>query len=84
MSSSMKNSMYSRRSQTVSTVKQVAGDDLGGLLAQERPPSGGRASRCRAKPVTAQRGPDRGGRGAHAKPQELALEAVVAAARVSR
>jgi hypothetical protein len=29
----MKNSTYSRRSQTVSTVKQVAGDDPGGLLA---------------------------------------------------
>jgi hypothetical protein len=29
----MKNSTYSRRSQVVSTVKKVAGDDLGGLLA---------------------------------------------------
>jgi hypothetical protein len=34
----MKNSTSSRRSQMVSTVKQVAGDDPGGLLAQERPP----------------------------------------------
>jgi hypothetical protein len=29
----MRNSTYSRHSKTVSTVKQVAGDDLGGLLA---------------------------------------------------
>jgi hypothetical protein len=29
----MKNSTYSRHSKTVSTVKQVAGDDPGGLLA---------------------------------------------------
>jgi hypothetical protein len=33
VSSSMKNSTYSRHSKTVSTVKQVAGDDPGGLLA---------------------------------------------------
>jgi hypothetical protein len=77
----MKNSTYSRRSQAVSTVKKSHAD-AGGLLAQELPPGGGRASRCRAKPVTAQRGPDRGGRDAHAKPQEFALEAVVAPARV--
>jgi hypothetical protein len=63
-------------------VKQVAGEDPGGLPAQEPPPGGGRAPRRQAKPVAAQRGPDRGGRGAHAKPQEFALEAVVAPARV--
>jgi hypothetical protein len=78
----MKNSTYSRCSQTVSTVKQVAGHDPGGLLAQEPPPGGGRASRCRIQPVAAQRGPDRGGGDAHAKPQEFALEALVAPVRV--
>jgi hypothetical protein len=78
----MKNSTSSRRSQTVSTVKQVAGDDPSGLLAQEPPPGGGRASRRRAQPLAAQRGPDRGGGDAHAKPQEFALEALVAPARV--
>jgi hypothetical protein len=35
VSSSMKNSTYSRRSQMVSTVKQVARHDPSGLLAQE-------------------------------------------------
>jgi hypothetical protein len=34
----MKHSTSSRPSHTVSTVKQVAGDDPSGLLAQERPP----------------------------------------------
>jgi hypothetical protein len=29
----MKNNTYSRRSQTVSTVKKVTGEDPGGLLA---------------------------------------------------
>jgi len=78
----MKNITYSRRSQMVSMVKQVARDDPGGLLAQELPPGGGRASRRRVQPVAAQRGPDCGGRDVHAKPQEFALEALVAPARV--
>jgi hypothetical protein len=41
VSSSMTNSTSSRRSHTVSTVKQVAGEDPGDLLAQERPPGAG-------------------------------------------
>jgi hypothetical protein len=49
----MKNSTYSRRSQTVSTVKQVARHHPSGLLAQEPPPGGGRASRRRIQPVAA-------------------------------
>jgi hypothetical protein len=78
----MKNSTYSRRSEIVSTVKQVAGDDPGGLLAQERPPGGGRWPRCRVQPVTLQRRADRGGRDLHAQAQQLALDALVAPARV--
>jgi hypothetical protein len=34
----MNNSTYSRRSQTVSMVKQVARHDPGGVVAQERRP----------------------------------------------
>jgi hypothetical protein len=37
----MNNSTYSRRSQIVSTVKQVAGHDPGRLLAQECSPGRG-------------------------------------------
>jgi len=41
--------------------EEVAGDDPGGLLAQERPPRRGRWPRCRVQPVTLQRRADRGG-----------------------
>jgi hypothetical protein len=41
----MKNSTYSRHGKTVSTVKQVARNDPGGLLAQDRPPLRGRSAR---------------------------------------
>jgi hypothetical protein len=44
----------------VSTVKQVAGDDPGGVLGQERPPRGGRAPRGRVEPVAVQGGADGG------------------------
>jgi hypothetical protein len=47
----MKNSTYNRRTQTVSTVKKVAGDDPGGLLAQERPPGRGGPPRRRVQAV---------------------------------
>jgi len=53
VSSSVKNSTYSRHSQTVSTVKQVAGNDPGGLLAQERSPGRGRSAWGWVQPVTA-------------------------------
>ena len=49
--------------------EEVAGEDAGSLLAQERPPSG----RRRAHPMTAQRGADRGCRDAHTEPEQLAL-----------
>jgi hypothetical protein len=78
VSSSMKNSTYNRRSHTVSTVKQVAGHDPGGLPAQERPPGHGSPSRCRIEPVTLQRRADRGGRDANPRAQQLALDALVA------
>jgi hypothetical protein len=44
----------------VSTVKQVAGDDPGGLLSQERAPGGARPPWGRVEPVAAQCGADRG------------------------
>jgi hypothetical protein len=49
----MKNNMHSRRSQTVSTVKQVAGEDPSSLLAQERPPRRRGPPRSRVEPVAA-------------------------------
>jgi hypothetical protein len=61
----MKNSTYSRRSELVSTVKKVAGDDPGGLLAQERPPRRGCATRDGIESMTAEGGADRGCRDLH-------------------
>jgi hypothetical protein len=78
VSSSMKNNTYSRRSQTVSTVKQVTGQDAGGLLAQQRPPRRSRRPRRRVHPMTAQRGADRGCRDAQTEPEQLALDALAA------
>jgi hypothetical protein len=78
----MKNSTYSRRSQTVSTVKQVAREDPGGLPAQERPPAGGRPPWRGVQPMAAQRGADHRRRDAHAKAEQLALDALVAPAWV--
>jgi hypothetical protein len=63
-------------------VKQVAGDDPGGLLPQERPPRGGRAPWRRVQPAAAEGHSDRGGRDAHPEPEQLALEALVAPAWV--
>jgi hypothetical protein len=78
VSCSIKNSTYSRRRKTVSTVKQVARHDPGSLLAQEHLPAAGRPPRRRVQPVTAKRHTDRGGRDLHTKPVELALDALVA------
>jgi hypothetical protein len=66
----------------VSMVKQVAGEDRGGLLAQECPPGGGCRPRCRIGPVAAQRRADRGCRVLHAHPKQLALDRLVAPARI--
>jgi hypothetical protein len=60
VSSSMKNSTYSRRSQMVSTVKKVAREDPSSLLAQERAPGDGCPPRGGVKPVAAEGGADRG------------------------
>jgi hypothetical protein len=79
----MTNSTHSRRNQTVSTVKQVARDDPSGLLTQERASGGrGRAPWGGAKPVAAECCADGGGRDLHAKPQQLALDALVAPAAI--
>jgi hypothetical protein len=74
----MKNSTYSRRSHTVSMVKQVAGDDPGGLLAQERPPGAVGSPWCRVEPMAAKRGTDRGRRDASPEVLQFALDALVA------
>jgi hypothetical protein len=81
VSSSMKNSTYSRRSHRIDG-EEVAGHDPGGLLAQELPPGGGRGPRCRIHPVTLQRRADHRRRDPHAQAQQLALNALVAPARV--
>jgi hypothetical protein len=56
----MKNSTYNRRSHTVSTVKQVAGDDPGGLPAKEHPPGRGGPPGRWVQPVAVQHDADRG------------------------
>ena len=66
----------------VSTVKQVAGDDAGGLLAHECSSGGGGPPWGRVQPVAVERGTDRDGRDLHAESKELALDALVAPARV--
>jgi hypothetical protein len=78
VSSSMRNSTYSRRSNTVSTVKQVAGDDPGGLLASECPPGAVGSPWCRVEPAAAQGGADRGRRDMYAKVEQFALDGLVA------
>jgi hypothetical protein len=62
----------------VSTVKQVAGHDPGGLLAQERPPGAVRTSWRRVEPVAAKRGTDRGGRDPNSQVQQLSLDPLIA------
>jgi hypothetical protein len=78
VSSSIKNTTYRRRSQTVSTVEEVAGDDPGGLLSEERLPCRGHPSRGRIDPMTSKRCTDGGCRDSHAKPLEFALDALIA------
>src|SRR6266540_1997833 len=82
VSSSMKNSTYNRRSHTVSTVKQVTRHDPGGLLAQEDPPGRGHPPWRGIQPVVANDCADRGGRNPDPEALELALDALVAPARV--
>jgi hypothetical protein len=62
--------------------EEVAGEDPGGLLAQERPPGRAGPSRSRVEPVAAQRGADRGGRGLDTKVEQLAPDALVAPAGI--
>jgi hypothetical protein len=79
-----RNSTYSRLSHTVSTVKQVAGQDPGGLLAQERPPRRARSPWRRVQTVAAQGCADRGRRDLRAKPEQPTLDALVAPAGTLR
>jgi hypothetical protein len=62
--------------------EEVAGDDPSGLLAQERAPGGGRSPRRRVQSVAAQRRADRGRRNSNTKAQQLALDPLIAPARV--
>jgi hypothetical protein len=78
----MKNSTYSRRSKMVSTVKKSQARMPAAWLAQERPPRRGRRPRGGIEPMATQRGADRGCRDPHAEPEQLALDALVAPARV--
>ena len=79
----MKYSTSSRRSETDGVDgEEVAGDDSGGLLAQECPPRRSCPPRYRIKPVAAQRRADRGCRDLYAQPEQLALDALVAPARI--
>jgi hypothetical protein len=66
----------------VSTVKQVAGDDPGGLPAKERPPGRGGPPGRWVQPVAVQHDADRGRRYLDAKPHQFALDALVAPARI--
>jgi len=58
--------------------EEVARDDACGLLAQERAPGGGRPPWRGIQPVTTKGGADRGRGDLDAKPQELALDALLA------
>jgi hypothetical protein len=66
----------------VSTVKKSQARIPRGLLAQERLPRRARPSRRGIKPVAAQGGADGGGRDLDAQPEQLALDALVAPARI--
>jgi hypothetical protein len=66
----------------VSTVKQVAGEDSGGLLAQERLPRRARPPWRGVQTVAAQGCADRGRGDLHAKPKQLTLDALVAPAGI--
>ena len=61
--------------------EEVAGDDPGGLLSEERPPRRGRPSRSWIYPMTSERCADRGCRDSHAQPLEFTLHALVTRAR---
>jgi hypothetical protein len=62
--------------------EEVACDDPGGLLAQERPPRRGCATRDGVESMTAEGSADRGCRYLHPDTQQFPLDALVAAARV--
>jgi hypothetical protein len=79
----MKNSTYSRRNQTVSTVK-AAGHDPRGLLAKDPRQDVAARRGAGSSPWRRRVVRDRGGRDPHAKPEELALDALVAPPRVLR
>jgi hypothetical protein len=61
---------------------EVAGDDPGGLLTQERPPSRGCATRDGVESMTAEGSSDRGCRDFHPKAQGFSPDAPIAPARV--
>jgi hypothetical protein len=63
-------------------VKQVAGDDPGGLLTQERPPRRGCATRDGVESMTAEGSSDRGCRDPPPKAQGFSPDALIAPARV--
>jgi hypothetical protein len=62
--------------------EEVARQDPGGLLAQERPPTRCSAPGRRVKAVGAQHPPDRAGRHPTPEPQELAVDPLVAPPRI--
>jgi hypothetical protein len=62
--------------------QEIAGDDVGGLLAQDHPPSCSSPTGRRVQSVAAQRGADRSRRDSYTRSLELALDALVAPARV--
>jgi hypothetical protein len=74
----MKHSTYSRRRQMVSTVKKSQATMPAACWRRKRLPGRGGAARGGIEPVTAEDGADRGGRDPHAKPEQLALDALVA------
>jgi hypothetical protein len=62
--------------------EEVAGEEPGGLLAQERPPRGRCPPRGRVEAMTTQRGADRSRRGLYAEVEQLALDLLVAPAGI--
>ena len=62
--------------------EEVAGEDPGGLLAQEPPPRGWRPPWRGVQAVTTQGFADRGRRDLHAEAEQLALDPLVAPAGI--
>jgi hypothetical protein len=84
VSSSMKNNTYSRRSQTVSTVKKSQARIPAACWRRNAPPRHGRSPWCgvRGQAMAAERFADHGRRDPHVEAEQFALDPLVAPAGI--